>query len=104
MKDISFGHTRKVQVSRTDVALFNSRWPASTLRATRSYWFEFDQNGDLIDVDVPQQDDGPAASAMADDCKAWLFDGEWPEWNPEPPSTGSPKVDAYLDGIMKRDS
>lgn len=34
------------------------------------------------DSDVPESDDGGAASAMADDCRAWLEDGDAPEWAP----------------------
>jgi len=74
---------RKVIVSRTEVRLFNAKWPCSSLRGERGYWFEFASNGDLIDTDVPQQDDGPAAAAMADDCKAWLDDDTLPEWGVE---------------------
>ena len=74
------GHN-KVRVSREGVAAFNRRWPGSTLRDSRAYWFEFDVDGDLIDVDVPEQDDGPAAVAMADDCRAWLFDDATPDWS-----------------------
>ncbi len=55
--------SRKVIVSRDEVANFNSRWPCSELRDSRAYWFEFDSDGDLIDTDVPEQDDGSAASA-----------------------------------------
>lgn len=73
------GH--KVIVSRDEVASFNRGWPCSTLR-DRSYWFEFDVGGDLIDTDCPEHDDGPAASAMSDDCKAFLFEGERPAWSP----------------------
>jgi hypothetical protein len=73
-------HNRKVIVSRDEVAAFNSKWPCSELRPTRAYWFEFDDNQDLIDVDVPEQDDGSAATAMAEDCKSLLFDGEEAEW------------------------
>jgi hypothetical protein len=73
---------RKVIVSRESVAAFNRTWPCSSLRASRAYWFEFDASGDLIDTDVPEQDDGPAASALADDCKAYLFDGDCPSWAP----------------------
>lgn len=69
----------KIIVDRMEVSLFNRMWPGSTLR-DRSYWFEFDTNGDLVDTDVPEQDDGPAASAMAEDCKAYLFDDVEPEW------------------------
>lgn len=67
-------HERKV--------LFNSVWPCSELRTSRHYWFEFAENGDLIDTDVPESDDGSAAAALSDDCKAWLFDGRQPEWIP----------------------
>lgn len=73
---------RKVRVSREGVASFNRAWPCSTLQASRAYWFEFAENGDLIDTDCPEHDDGPAAVAMADDCKAWLDDDARPDWNP----------------------
>lgn len=73
---------RKVILSREAIALFNAQWPCSTLRSTRAYWFEFAENGDLIDTDCPEHDDGPAASAIADDCKAYLFEGIKPAWLP----------------------
>ena len=73
---------RKVRVSEVGITLFNATWPCSELRSKRSYWFEFDESGDLIDVDVPESDDGPAAAALADDCKAWMEDGRQPEWIP----------------------
>ena len=57
-----------------------TRGAMCTLRPTRAYWFEFDAGGDLVDTDCPEQDDGPAASAMADDCRAYLFDGMPPSW------------------------
>lgn len=75
-----WNNSRKVIVSRDGVAAFNRRWPCSELRDSRAYWFEFDSDGDLIDTDVPEQDDGSAATAMADDCKTFLFDGVTPEW------------------------
>jgi hypothetical protein len=70
----------KVRVSREGVAAFNARWPGSSLR-DRSYWFEFgpDQD-DLVDTDVPEQDDGPAALALSQDAQAYLFDDALPEW------------------------
>lgn len=77
---LSLVGNRKVRVSPAGVALFNAQWPCSELRSTRAYWFEFDSDGDLVDCDVPEHDDGAAASAMADDCKAWLDDGDVPEW------------------------
>ena len=72
---------RKVIVSREGVAAFNRTWPCSSLRSTRSYWFEFDVQGDLADTDCPDQDDGSAAAAMSDDCKAYLFNDEQPAWS-----------------------
>jgi hypothetical protein len=72
---------RKVFVSAVEVALFNSKWPGSELRPTRSYWFEFGANGDLVDHDIPQHDDGSAAAAMADDCRDYIMAGKIPEWS-----------------------
>ena len=71
----------KVRVSRDGVAAFNATWPCSKLRDSRAYWFEFDSRGDLVDTDCPEQDDGPEASAMADDCRAWLIDDVKPDWD-----------------------
>ena len=62
--------SRKVIFSRSDVAEFRAGWPCCKLQ-DRSYWFEFDSDGDLIDCDVPEQDDGPEAAAMA--CDAWEY-------------------------------
>lgn len=73
---------RKVIVSRAGVASFNRGWPCSRLSSERHYWFEFDADGDLIDSDVPEHSDGPEAAAMADDCKAFLFEDERPDWAP----------------------
>jgi hypothetical protein len=70
----------KVITTRDEVSAFNRAWPCSELRSTRHYWFEFDTNRDLIDTDVPESDDGSAASAMADDCRAYLFDGTLADW------------------------
>lgn len=70
----------KVRVSKEGVARFNAQWPCSELRATRAYWFEFDSCGDLVDTDVPEQDDGAAASAMAQDAKEFLFNDDVPSW------------------------
>lgn len=72
----------KVRVSREGVASFNRAWPCSTLRDSRAYWFEFDSDGDLVDTDCPEHDDGPAASAMADDCREFLLEGTRPDWAP----------------------
>lgn len=71
---------RKVITTRDEVSAFNRAWPCSELRSERHYWFEFDASGDLIDTDVPEQDDGSAASAMADDCRRYLFDDVAADW------------------------
>lgn len=73
---------RTVRVSAEGVASFNRGWPCSELRSSRAYWFEFDEAGDLVDTDCPESDDGPAASAMADDCRQFLVDGVAPTWAP----------------------
>lgn len=70
----------KVCVSRDGVRLFNSHWPCSSLTSYRAYWFEFDASRNLVDTDVPEQDDNGEAAAMAADCSAWLFDHVLPEW------------------------
>ena len=61
----------KIRFSCREVGDFNDTWPCSELRS-RSYWFEFEKsNGDLVDTDVPEQDDGSAALALSQD--AWKF-------------------------------
>lgn len=75
-------HPHKALVTSAGIALFNARWPCSELRSTRAYWFEFEANGDLVDTDCPESDNGSAAKALADDCQAWLFEGTKPEWIP----------------------
>lgn len=60
-----FPNTLKVQCDQHDVALFNAGWPCSPLSTARSYWFEFDADGNLIDTDVPEHSDGEAASVLA---------------------------------------
>ena len=67
------GNPRKVIVSREEVAEFRRSFPCSGLR-DRSYWFEFDASGDLVDVDVPEQDDGPGAAALAADAYRHLYE------------------------------
>ena len=72
--------SRKVRITRAGVIFFNRRWPCSKLDPARSYWFEFDAKGDLVDTDVPEHSDGPEASALADDAKAFLFEDQMPGW------------------------
>jgi hypothetical protein len=73
----------KVITTRQEVYAFNSAWPCSKLDSKRHYWFEFDETGDLVDCDVPEHSDGPEAAAMADDCKALLFDDVRAPWMAE---------------------
>jgi len=60
----------KVRFSREEIDEFNRTWPCSELR-NRSYWFEFNKDGDLVDTNVPEHDDGSAALALSQD--AWKF-------------------------------
>ena len=69
--EIFNGNTRKVIVSRDEVLEFMRTFPCSGLRE-RSYWFEFDANGDLIDTDVPEHDDGAGALALSSDALDFL--------------------------------
>ena len=82
MSDLVFSliAPRKVRVSHLGVRLFNAQWPCSRLDPQRAYWFEFDADGDLVDTDVPEHSDGPEATALCDDAKAWLDDGTLPDW------------------------
>lgn len=69
----------KVRFTADEVRQFMQQFPASGLR-NRSYWFEFEPGGDLVDTDVPQQDDGPGASALSEDAKRYAFENEVPQW------------------------
>jgi len=74
---------RKVQISRLGVELFNARWPCSPLSIERSYWFEFDEDGNLVDTDVPEHSDGDAAAALAADALDYLTEDNLPVWYPK---------------------
>ena len=63
------GNKNKVIVSREEIAAFNATWPCSPLSADRHYWFEFEANGDLVDTDVPEHQDGAAALALSHDAQ-----------------------------------
>jgi hypothetical protein len=63
----------KIRFTEEEVQDFNRSWPSSNLQP-RSYWFEFDENANLIDTDVPEQDDGPAAIALSHDAQEYLND------------------------------
>lgn len=71
---------RTVFVTRYETIAFNQAWPCSELRTDREHWFTFETNGDLVDHNLTDREDGSAASAMADDCKAYLERGECPDW------------------------
>lgn len=74
--------SNKVIVSRQEIANFNRSRPQSLFRDTRTYWFEFDSEGELIDTDCPEQD-YVSESEIAGDCAAWLFDGIIANWMEE---------------------
>lgn len=59
----------KVKVSRRQLEQFADRWPCYN-GPRRAGWFEFDDNGDLVDM-APHwiKFDGPEMSALADDAK-----------------------------------
>lgn len=101
---VSLVGDRKVRISKEAVAVFNERWPGSSLRSSRAYWFEFDEDRDLIDSDVPEQDDGPAASALAEDCAAWLFYSTAPEWLAENAPTKKRKTTAKATSPTRRNA
>jgi len=62
-----------VMATARDVRAFNALWPCSRLDSRRAYCFEFTGPGDLVDCNVPEKHDGPEASALADDCRAfWI--------------------------------
>ncbi len=65
---------RKVRFTNEEVADFHKQWPCHGMQTNRSYWFEFAANGDLVDTDVPEHSDGPAALAMSHDAQSWLDD------------------------------
>lgn len=67
----------KVICSKFDVRRFNDSWLCSRLDPSRHYWFEFDQDGDLIDTDVPEHSDGPESAALCADALEWLKSRDW---------------------------
>ena len=72
--------TNKVRISKEGIAMFNAQWQGSELRSTRAYWYEFDNDGDLINTDVPEQDDGLASVALSHDAEEFFVNGTIPDW------------------------
>jgi len=64
------GNQNKVIVPKDEVNQFRAVFPCSGLR-DRSYWFEFDSQGGLVDTDVPEQDDGEGAAVLCDDARVF---------------------------------
>lgn len=70
MRVYNQGAVYRVAVSSSEVYQFSRRWPCSNL-PDRSVSFTFDShNGDLVDIS-PEDADGSALSALADDAKAY---------------------------------
>lgn len=74
------GNHRKIIVSKKEVLTFMRMFPCSGLSGNRSYWFEFDKDGNLVDTDVPEHDDGDGARVLADDCHSFLMHETIPDW------------------------
>lgn len=70
---------RKAGFTAAEVRQFMRVFPCSGLY-DRAYWFEFAENGDLVDTDVPEHSDGPGAAALAQDAQRWLNTGDLPNW------------------------
>jgi hypothetical protein len=71
----AFDNGRVVAVSEQDILDFCRKWPASGLRGLRGVRFEFDRNGDLVDVTykngTSDKWDGPALVALSQDAQAY---------------------------------
>ena len=62
----------RVRFSRAEVEAFNDTWPCSEL-GNRALWFEYDRsNGDLVDHNLKDHEDGSAALALSHDGQVWL--------------------------------
>jgi hypothetical protein len=63
----------RVCVSRDDVADFRSQWPCSGL-PDKAMWFEFESNGDLVDVGPMDTSrfDGPDLLALSQNAQEYL--------------------------------
>lgn len=79
----------KVRFTREEVDVFRKSWPGCNLES-RSYWFEFASNGDLIDTDVPEHSDGTAALALSQDAQRYWEDNR--DEKPSDPTIAAFKV------------
>lgn len=70
MKYQSNGDYFTVTATKQDVESFNATWPCSELQ-NRSYWFQFDSHGDLVETNVHIVHDGGAAVALSQDCQSF---------------------------------
>jgi hypothetical protein len=75
----------KVRFTKEEVSNFIQSWPGVE-DPQRSYWFEFDDNDDLVDTDVPNEQDGSWTVALAYDAK------EWRESNRDAPISSAPRI------------
>lgn len=71
---------RKVTLSSYDMEDFSVVWPGLNYTPNRQYWFEFDINGNLVDCNVHEHEDGYWATVLASDCFDYLFKGIKPNW------------------------
>lgn len=63
-----------VTVSRIEVSAFADTWPSNNLQ-DKAISFEFENNGDLIDMS-PRTLDGPDVAALADDARTFFLGGK----------------------------
>lgn len=64
-----------VILNARDVATFNSRWPASPIKA-RERFVEFNSRGELIDHNFSDDEDGTALLALVQDAEKFWRSGK----------------------------
>ena len=68
-------HGYRVAVSEADIDTFNDRWPCSELRGLKGVTFEFEANGDLVDIHyangTSDRWDGSALVALSADAQRY---------------------------------
>lgn len=60
-----------VYISAEDVRKFNAQWPCSPIEV-RPHFAEFANNGDIVDHDFKESEDGSAALALIGDAQNHL--------------------------------